>query len=175
MKDVNFVNNTKKQNPEIARWIRTSAILFASTLFLITVITIRQLFKINLIKQDITSHIHKNKELNKILEKKRKLVEAKAKLAKQLKTIGALQETPKKRLALVTNIYQSLPENIKLESISIKNSNLGISIICPDDQIASVFIKKISTFPQIRKIKITSIKSKNNLLSFNITGKLEKA
>lgn len=174
MEDINFADIKIKQNKEFSLWIKLSIIAIACTIFVLTIITIKEIRQINIIKKDIQKHIHTNKELNAILTEKRNLIEEKTKLTKQLNMIHALKEIPKKKLALLTNIYTMLPQNISIESIAIKKTNLDITIICNDNQTVDIFIQTISDFPQIRKIKIVSIKNKNNQLIFTLKGKIEK-
>jgi len=174
MKDINFANGLTKKEIEVARWMKTSTIIVAITILILTIITIRQLLKINLIKQEVKEHIHKNKELNQVLEKKRKLIKEKIKLTQQYKKIQGLQETPKKKIGLLTDIYKALPKQTKIESITLKKTKLAISMVGANDLAAATFIQKISAFPQVREIKIASIRKKQNQLVFTLTGILEK-
>ena len=176
MNDINFTDNLTKEKLQIKQWLTISSVAVLVTIFLLMMITTKQLLQINAIKKKIRRHIHKNTELNTILTKKRTLLKEKTKLATQFKTITNLKATPKKRLALLTNIYNALPSTLQLALISLKKDNLGISVLCDNEQEASLFIQKIIDFPSIRTAKITSIQNNNNnnKLIFTIKGLTEK-
>jgi len=172
MKNINFVN---KPNKEISNWLRISLLLLIITIFAISIITIRQLLKLSAIKQEISQYTYKKENLHMMLQKKEALLKQQKKLKDQYDAINKFKTSPKKKLALLEDIYNLIPAHAKLKSIVITKKDIDLQIACSDEKIANWLVQQIAELPLIKNLTLASI-SKDNTggLIFNMQGQINK-
>jgi len=173
MKDINFINN-KTANKDITHWLRISALLIITTISSMTFITIRQLLKIRIMKDEIREYCAETESLNKVIEKKKNLEKEQTILKKQYNTISKIKSVPKKEFELLEKIEKLTSKNMSLKSIAITKNNIDLQVACSDERMANWLIQQISEFPLIKNLKLTSINTRNKILVFDIKGEITK-
>ena len=172
MDDTNFIKNSQNMQEEISTWLKISILLMFITMFTLTFITIRQWLKIKIINREMCQKSIKIKNLDRIVKKKNTLTKQKKTLDTQSEVIHKLKGKPKYKIALITQIFKLLPPKTKIKTVSIKKTNLDLSIQCPNEKIANWIVQKISNLPDIKTLKLASIQKKTTQFIYNIKGTL---
>jgi len=175
MNDINFVKrspNTVYQ--ETATWLKISIVLLFMLVFSLTFITIRQWLKIKASHREICQRSIETKSLDKTVKEKRTLTNQKKMLNKQFTKLHKLRKKPKQKPQLLTQIFKLLPQKTKIKTISIKKTDLDLSMQSPNEKIANWIVQHIQNLPDVKRVKLASIQKKTAQFLYTIKGTLHK-
>jgi len=175
MQDINFIDNADlKKYQETLRWIKSSATAISIMLIILSLFSIREFNKLQVIKNEIEEQDTKIKALDRWRQKQKKLKTEKQKLQKQFATFKKIKEEPKKEFALFLSIQKLIPKDTKLQSISITKQNLELTMTNNNEKSATALVKQIAALNTVKSAKLASIQKNKDACSFTIKGHLYK-
>ena len=164
--------NHSAYKEELKRWLKISVLLFLAVLFVLVILQVRQMTRLENVRERLNSMQKKAQPLNALLDQKGSLKKEVEQLQTKLNKIDKHKNNPKNPVAALTHLSTLISDDLNVQSIDIQKNTFSLQGTCKNTQQALVFAQKMSQFPEFTKVSLTNLSPESGAFVFNINGTL---
>jgi len=170
---MNKINFAQSKNKVKTGWSpKITASFIITIVSLVIFLQFKQWNSLQSVKKEKAARTKKVARLGSILQEKSELEKIEVIARKKLEKIEKVKNNPHTYFEIFNEINQTLRGVGSLESLSMFQKNLELTISCASIKEATRFMQSITELPFVSSLELVSIHPKASLFSFKMSGKL---
>jgi len=166
------VVNPSVHKEELKRWLKISVLLFLAVLFVLVILQVRQMTRLENLQERLQTMQKKAQPLNTLLEQKGLYKKELNQLQTKYNKINKHKNNPKNPVAALTHLSTLISDDVKIHTVAIKKKTFSLQGACKNTQQAMTFAQNMAKFPEFTKVTLTDLSPDSDAFVFNINGTL---
>lgn len=165
---------TPEQKQEVKKWLKISVLLFLAVLFVLVILQVRQMTKMETLQKRIQSLHKKTQPINALLEQKGTYKNKLKNLQTQFYKINKHKNNPKNPVSALTHLSTLFSDDVHLQSLELGKKTITLQGHCKTTNQATQFVQKMEHLPDFERLTLSSVSPQAGGFIFSINGYIKK-